>query len=120
MRLLSLAIIVTVAATAGFAQGWSLTSGDTPFTDAELAALPGQELVFYDDGISHYLTDGAYAYTYSAANGGGTAWGSYRVETDGSVCVAFINGAERCDLLVRNGDRVILINEDGARFPVRP
>jgi hypothetical protein len=26
----------------------------------------------------------------------------------------------RCDLYVRNGDRLVLVIEDGDRFPVRP
>jgi hypothetical protein len=98
---------------------WRLKPGDTPFAQAELEALPGQSFHFYDGGESLYGSDGAYSYTYSVENGGGTAWGTYRINGDGSICVDFVNGFARCDLYVRNGSRVILITEEGERFPVR-
>ena len=47
------------------------------------------------------------------------AEGVYRIEADGSVCVDFINGFSRCDLYVRSGDRVILLDEKGDRYPLR-
>ena len=98
---------------------WALRAGDTPYDAETLASLPGQSFVFYDDGEAIFGSDGAYYYTYSPANGGGTAWGSYHIATDGSVCVAFVSGATRCDLYVKNRNRTILITEDGQRFPVR-
>lgn len=98
---------------------WPLRPGDTPFAAGELAALAGQSFRFYDGGVSAYGGGGAYSYTYAAQNGGGTAWGSYRIAEDGSVCVDFTNGFGRCDLYVRNGGRVILITEKGDRFPMR-
>ncbi|MGR3760819.1 hypothetical protein ACUXV3_11910 [Roseobacteraceae bacterium NS-SX3] len=101
------------------AADWALRTGDEPFSRSELAALSGQSFTFFDDGESRFGADGAYSYTYSAANGGGTAWGSYRIAGDGSVCVDFVSGFARCDLYVRNGGRVILITEKGERFPVR-
>lgn len=116
MRFLVLLAMMTGAAEAA---DWATKPGDAPFTPAELAALPGQVLVFFDDGTSHYLDDGAYAYTYSGENGGGTAWGSYHIAEDGSVCVDYVSGAARCDLLVRNGGRIVVITEAGERYPVR-
>lgn len=101
------------------AADWATKPGDLLFTLEELTALPGQSLTFYDDGTAHYLDDGAYAYTYSAENGGGTAWGSYRIAEDGSICVDYTNGFSRCDLLVRNAGRIVLISEKGERYPVR-
>lgn len=102
------------------AAGWNLREGDRPFDNAELAALPGQSYRFYDDGRSDYGNEGNYSYTYSAANGGGTAWGHYHIAEDGSVCVTFENGRSRCDLYVRNEGRIVLITETGERYPVRP
>jgi len=99
---------------------WALRPGDQPFDADDLAALPGQVFRYYDDGESRFWANGAYAYTYSAQNGGGTAWGSYLVAEDGSVCVTFTNGNNRCDLYVRDGNRTLLITEEGARFPMRP
>ncbi len=101
------------------AADWALRPTDEPFSQAELESLPGQSFVFYDDGESIYGADGAYSYTYSIANGAGTAWGSYHIVEDGSVCVHFVTGAERCDFFVRNGSRVLVITEEGERFPVR-
>ncbi|UWR48730.1 hypothetical protein [Phaeobacter inhibens] len=92
---------------------------DQPYDEEALAALPGQSFVFYDDGEALFGDDGAYSYTYSAANGGGTAWGSYRVAQDGRVCVTFVNGMSRCDQYVTNRDRTVVITSDGQRFPVR-
>ncbi|MFW8634975.1 hypothetical protein [Cribrihabitans pelagius] len=101
------------------AADWQFRPGDQPLSAVELAALPGQSFRFYDGGESRYGAEGAYSYTYSAENGGGTAWGTYRLLPDGSVCVDFTNGFSRCDLYVRNGARMILITEEGERFPVR-
>jgi len=99
---------------------WALRPGDHPFDAKDLAALPGQVFRYYDDGESRFWANGAYAYTYSAQNGGGTAWGSYVVAEDGSVCVTFINGSSRCDLYVHDGNRTLLITEEGDRYPMRP
>ncbi|TMV03736.1 hypothetical protein FGK63_18885 [Ruegeria sediminis] len=99
---------------------WETRPGDVPLDKAELDALAGQTLTFYDDGQSRYSAGGGYSYTYSAANGGGTAFGTYHIAEDGSVCTEFRNGFTRCDLFVRSGGRLILINEKGERYPVRP
>ncbi|MEK0164449.1 hypothetical protein VWZ88_05160 [Phaeobacter sp. JH20_36] len=118
-----LAFYVFLAAVAGFgtvsAQDGAMRSGDRPFDAEALAALPGRSFVFYDDGEALFGSDGAYAYTYSAKNGGGTAWGSYSVKPDGLICVTFVNGASRCDQYVTNRDRTVVITSDGQRFPVR-
>ncbi|WP_291729434.1 hypothetical protein [Leisingera sp. F5] len=106
-------------ASSALAEGWPLRPGDTALAQNELEALPGRSFRFYDGGESLYGSDGAYAYTYSVENGGGTAWGTYRIAADGSICVEFTNGFGRCDLYVRNGSRVILITERGERFPIR-
>ncbi|UWR42966.1 hypothetical protein K4F85_08865 [Phaeobacter inhibens] len=101
------------------AQDGAMWVDDQPYDEEALAALSGQSFVFYDDGEALFGDDGAYSYTYSAANGGGTAWGSYRVAQDGRVCVTFVNGMSRCDQYVTNRDRTVVITSDGQRFPVR-
>ncbi len=118
-RILLLTVAVMWAAPLGAGE-WPLRQGDVPLSSDELDALAGQTLTFYDDGQSRYSAGGAYSYTYSAANGGGTAYGTYHVASDGSVCTDFRNGFSRCDLYVRSGGRLILINEKGERYPVRP
>ena len=101
------------------AEDWNLKAGETPLTEGELhSQVSGQTLVFYDDGQSKFSVGGAYSYTY--ANGGGTAFGQYEAHQDGSICIAFRNGASRCDLYVFKGGRLVLITEKGERFPVRP
>ncbi|MCF6431668.1 hypothetical protein L1069_12255 [Leisingera sp. MMG025] len=112
-------LFLSLMAGSALAGDWPLRPGDTVLAQDELDALSGRSFRFYDGGESLYGSDGAYAYTYSAKNGGGTAWGTYRIAADGSVCVEFANGLGRCDLYVRNGSRVILITEKGERFPVR-
>ncbi|MBQ4808258.1 hypothetical protein J4717_12340 [Phaeobacter sp. HS012] len=101
------------------AQDGAMWVDDQLYDEEALAALPGQSFVFYDDGEALFGDDGAYSYTYSAANGGGTAWGNYRVAQDGRVCVTFVNGMSRCDQYVTNRDRTVVITSDGQRFPVR-
>ena len=101
------------------AADWAVHDGDVPLTRAELQALGGQSLIFFDDGESRYFTGGGYSYTYSAKNGGATAFGDYRIADDGSICVLYRNGLSRCDYLVHSAARLVLIDEKGDRYPVR-
>jgi hypothetical protein len=119
MRRNLVASILFLCPVSVLAADWTLRQTDRPFDADELAALPGQSFVFYDDGEAAFGANGAYSYTYSAANGGGTRWGSYNVAPDGSVCIDFVNGFSRCDLYVHSGNRVVLITETGERYPVR-
>ncbi len=114
-----LILLMSIVPVSAFGGDWALRSSDRPFSAEELADLPGQSFVFFDNGEAIYGAEGAYSYTYSSANGGGTAWGTYQIAEDGSVCVDFASGAERCDYLVHSGERVILLTEKGERFPVR-
>lgn len=116
-RYLTLALLM---ATPLWAAEWPTKSEDVPLSPDELNALAGKTFTFYDDGQAAFSAGGAYSYTYSAANGGGTAYGTYRIADDGSVCIAYRNGFSRCDLYVRSGERLILIDEKGDRYPVRP
>jgi len=96
---------------------WNLRPGDEPFSPSALAAFfASTEIQFYDGGRSEYGPGEAYAYVYSNED---RAEGRFRIEDDGSVCVDFVNGFSRCDLYVRNGTRVILIDEKGDRFPLK-
>lgn len=114
MRLAPILIVLPFAA---LAQA-GLRAGDTLLSRAEmLQLLSGHVVEFYDGSKSRYGADRAYAYTYTDD---GPAWtGTYTVDDDSLVCVVFDNGLKRCDRYVRDGDRVILIIDDGTRFPVR-
>ncbi|MBV2359746.1 hypothetical protein KUH32_08165 [Thalassococcus sp. CAU 1522] len=112
-----LLILVTLAnaAQAEFA----LRDGDELIGQEALdVRLRGNILTFFDDGQSEYYVDGRYTYTY--ANDGGTAYGYWRIDDGGAVCIEFVNGFARCDLYVTNGARLFLLDEGGSRFPVRP
>lgn len=103
------------------AQGnpYAQRTSDTALTVQALQKrLPGQILTFYDDGRSEYYSDGRYTYTY--AGDGGTAYGYWRIEADGTVCIDFVNGFARCDRYVLAGAQLVLLDEKGARYPVRP
>ena len=85
--------------------------------EAMHALLSGQIIEFYDGSKSRYDTNGSYGYTYTDD---GPVWsGRYEFFDESRVCVDFDNGSARCDRVVRNGARVLLIIADGTRFPVR-
>lgn len=79
----------------------------------------GRELVFFDDGKSRYAAGGSYSWTYSAENGGGSWYGTHAFMEDGTVCIDFRRLRGRCDIFVLSGERLVLLTEDGGRFPVR-
>lgn len=110
-------ILAIIAAGPLMAAEWPTKPGDVPLTLQELEALAGRTLTFYDDGRSNFSEDGAYSYTYAS---GEAAFGTYSIAQDGSVCIAYRNGFSRCDLYVHSGERLILIDEKGDRYPVRP
>ncbi len=99
------------------AKEWPVKPGDVPLSQTELDGLAGRTLTFYDDGQSRYSAGGAYSYTYAS---GESAFGTYSIAEDGSICIAYRNGFSRCDLYVHSGERLILIDEKGDRYPVRP
>lgn len=81
------------------------------------ALLTGMVVTFYDGSKSSYAPDGSYGYTYTDD---GPVWqGQYTFDGESRVCVAFENGSSRCDMFVMDGERAVLITDDGTRFPVR-
>lgn len=119
MRTIVLTALLALTASAAQSQDWALRAGDTQLSRAEALDLTaGRTLTFYDDGQSKFSVGGAYSYTY--ANNGGTAYGRFEVGDDGEVCIHYRNGFSRCDLYVRNGDRLVLLTEKGERYPIRP
>ena len=117
MRKLSFISFGILVALPSFAQD-GVRSSDTILTrDQMTALLTGQLVEFFDGSKSSYSADGIYDYTYTD---GGPVWsGQFEVFDDSLVCVDFDNGSTRCDRFVKDGDRVVLITEDGTRFPVR-
>jgi hypothetical protein len=68
--------------------------------------------------VSHFYNDGRYTYAYDMGDGG-YAYGYFEVADDSTVCIDFVNGLSRCDAFVENAGRLILITDDGDRFPIR-
>ncbi len=111
------ALLLALIAAPALAQD-GLRDSDTLLDAGQMGALlNGQMLEFYDGSKSRYDADGAYSYTYTDD---GPAWtGRFEVFENSEVCVDFDNGSRRCDRLVRDQDRIVLITTDGVRFPVR-
>ena len=110
-------LLLAFVGTPLWAAEWLTKPGAVPLNQQELDGLAGRTLTFYDDGRSKFSAGGAYSYTYA---GGDSAFGTYSIAHDGSICIAYRNGFSRCDLYVHSGDRLILITEEGERYPVRP
>ncbi|WP_299876357.1 hypothetical protein [uncultured Sulfitobacter sp.] len=105
--------------TPAHAETFTLLSGDEALERAEVIAMTANnDVAFFEGGVSRYSVGGAYSYTY--ANDGGTAYGRFNVAPDGLICIAFRNGRSRCDRFVRSHGRLVMITENGDRFPVRP
>ncbi len=99
------------------AQDYNVRSGEVALKGSELErAVVGQPIVFFDNGESRYSAGGSYSYTYFE---GQTAYGSFELMPDGRVCVAFQNGFSRCDKFVQNERGLVLLTDDGERYPVR-
>ncbi|MGH1415588.1 MAG: hypothetical protein ACRBB0_19015 [Pelagimonas sp.] len=112
-------ILAVLIAGPVWAEEFAIKKGDTPFErDALDTRLRGEVLEFYDDGQAKYYVDGRYSYTY--AGSGSAAYGYWDINPEGAICVEFLNETTRCDFYVMNGDRMILITQEGHRFPVRP
>ena len=112
-----LALLLTVIALPALAQD-GLRDSDQILNAGEMdALLSGQMIEFYDGSKSRYDPEGGYSYTYTDD---GPVWtGQFNVSDGSRVCVAFDNGSHRCDRIVRDGERVVLITNDGLRFPIR-
>ena len=119
MRFVSPALVMICAAAQGLADDWALQDTDKILSrDAVQALTTGRTITFYDDGQSKYSAGGAYSYTYAS---GESAFGTYAIEDDGTVCIAYRNGFGRCDRYVESASgRIVLLTQDGHRFPVRP
>ena len=112
-----LVLILSLIATATNAQQVP-RDGDVLYSKVDLTELvSGKMLEFYTGGFSRYGTDGNYDYRYEID--GAPAPGTYEVRDDSFICTVFHNGFNRCDLFVQSNDRVVLIIENGERYPVR-
>lgn len=118
--MIRLIILFVLSANTANAQSYETRASDTVLdADAFAQLVLGRELEFFDGGISRYSPGGSYSWTYSAANGGGNWFGTHEFGTDGTVCIDFRTLRSRCDMFVQAGERLVLLTEDGQRYPVR-
>lgn len=102
----------------GIGAGQGMRDTDRTFGAADLsAALSGQTLEFFDGSLARYASDLGYEYRYRPEEA--PFVGAWETNDASEVCVTFENGFSRCDVIVRAGERLVLITEDGLRFPVR-
>lgn len=102
------------------ADGFSVKNSDRVLDATAMSSdVVGRTHQFFDGGESFFSVSGTYTYTYSD---GGRAYGTYTLQDAGAggvVCSEFDNGFSRCDMYVHDGERLVLLTEDGNRFPVK-
>ncbi len=115
-----LGVIAVLAAGTAQAQEFEPRSDDRVLdADAMAQEVVGRTHEFFDGGVSFFSVSGTYSYTYSD---GGRAYGTWELQDAGAggvICTSFAAGFSRCDMYVHDGTRLVLITEDGTRFPVR-
>ena len=117
---MKLAALFIALATPAMAQDFNIRATDTVPTRAALSeTILDRDLEYFDGGISRYATGGDYAWTYAQNNGGGVHTGIHDIRDDGVVCVTYDAGAQRCDMFVMAGERLVLLTDDGQRYPLR-
>ena len=116
----ALTVLLAFLALPAAAQDYALRESDQRFDVPGLAeAITGRTLTFFDDGASRFSAGGSYSYTYGMRNGGGSQFGTFTVMPGGIVCILFRNGFDRCDMYVRARGQIVVLTEDGERYPVR-
>ena len=113
-------ICTAMLATSAAAQDFTPRDTDRVLDAAAMRAeVVGRTHEFFDGGVSFFSVSGTYTYTYSD---GGRAYGNWTLHDEGAggvICTSFAAGFARCDMYVHDGTRLVLITEDGTRFPVR-
>ena len=114
------ALILLALASPVAAQEYAVRDSDTVPNTADLSTLIlDRDLEYFDGGTSRYNTDGTYAWTFGANNGGQTHRGTHQIGEDAMVCIIYDTGAQRCDRFVQSAGRLVLLTDNGQRFPVR-
>lgn len=102
------------------AQDYAMRDSDTVPTGAALSeTVLDKDLEYFDGGVSRYATDGTYTWTYAQNNGGGVHAGTHDIRDGGFICVTYDAGPERCDMFVMSGTRLVLLTDNGERYPLR-
>lgn len=114
-----LAILVLLGSPA-MAQEFIPKASDRVLDQAAMAAeVIGRTHTFFDEGVSFFSVTGIYTYTYSDGRRAYGSWVLPETGADGVICTNFDAGFSRCDMYVHDGTRLVLITQDGTRFPVK-
>jgi len=117
LALLAAGPLMAPVMTPAMAEDFAPREGEAVLSDVQMqSVVVGATHEFFDGGRSFFSISGSYSYTYPD---GGVAYGSYELRDGGIVCTSFNHGFSRCDMYVLRGERLVLIDEDGTRFPVR-
>ena len=117
---MKIALFLFALASPVAAQEYAVRTSDTVPSTTDLSTLIlDRDLEYFDGGISRYYADGSYAWTFGEANGGEMHPGRHEIGTDATVCITYETGAERCDRFVQSGERLVLLTDDGQRYPIR-
>jgi hypothetical protein len=118
MKCLFTILLFSLLSSELLAEEWELRPGEFPLNYEQATELTtGRTLTFYDNSQSKYSVGGAYSYSHP--DGGGITFGVFRVRRDGSVCVNFRSGERRCNLYLKSHGLLLMLTEEGARFPVK-
>ncbi len=113
-------LAAVLVAGAAQAEGFAPKGSDRVLDAGEMAAqVVGRTHEFFDGGVSFFSVSGTYTYTYSDGRRAYGSWAWPETGAEGVICTSFAAGFSRCDMYVHDGTRLVLITEDGDRFPVR-
>ncbi len=100
------------------AEEWNLRPGELQLNYEQVTELTtNRTLNFFNNGQSKYSVGGAYSHSFP--DEGGTQFGVFDVRRDGRVCVNFRNGENRCNLYLKSHGLLLMLTEEGDRFPVK-
>lgn len=117
---MKIAVLIALIASPAFAQDYGVRDSDTVPTPAVLSdTILDRDLEYFDGGTSRYETGGTYAWTFGENNGGETIPGTFTIGENATICITYDTGSQRCDMFVIAGERLVLLTEDGHRYPVR-
>lgn len=106
-------IFLTFSTSPVIAQDWNIIDGDERLSLEDMnEQLIGNQLVFEGGERAVFNEDGTYEFHLNES----VYEYSYMFTDDGLVCITSADYGSRCDLMVRDSDGFVSINEAGDRF----
>jgi len=111
MRILLTGTMCLSLATAAYGFEWKTGDGDERLSKQAVAELvTGQKVKIGENGWTEFQANGDYRWK------GRDEERKWYIKKDGTVCVNHPSGNRRCDIFVRNGAEIFLINHRGKRY----